>query len=480
MSDTYILKARLAINDEQYKELNKLMGIYCHIQNVMIKHAKNCIANLERDKAYQATRGYKLSKEEITLCNKLMDKYQLDKYMFHKYISKQTKLFKGKVNSHVVQKISDRVWSAVEKYLFYNGEEIHFKQRRKFSSFVNKNNETDIVYKNGMIKINDMYLPVVIRNKDILLKDSLKNNQIKYCQIVRKWHKHKYRYYVYFSFKGNSANKYITQNDTVGIDIGPSTIAVDSNSDTFICELGQGINTIERELFILNRHLDRQRRSNNPDNYNEDGTVKKGKKKWYKSKQMRITEDKIKMLYQKRANKLEYSHNILAKYILSLGNKIIIEDMNWAALAKKAKKTEKNDKGRFKKKKRFGKSIANHAPQKLISLLITKAKACEAEVIQVDCFKTCATQYKHTTGEFIKHSLQERTFNLGNDKIQRDLHSAFNLRHIIISKYNDKIKYSYDNTAMDNDYPLFKYKHDICMQKIKELRKAGQYIPACI
>lgn len=39
----------------------------------MIKHAKKCIANLEKDKAYQATRGHKLSKKEKILCNNLLN-----------------------------------------------------------------------------------------------------------------------------------------------------------------------------------------------------------------------------------------------------------------------------------------------------------------------------------------------------------------------------------------------------------------------
>lgn len=36
--------------------------------------------------------------------------------------------------------------------------------------------------------------------------------------------------------------------------------------------------------------------------------------------------------------------------------------MNFAGLQKRAMNTEKNDKGKFKRKKRFGKSLANKAP----------------------------------------------------------------------------------------------------------------------
>ncbi|NLC07462.1 MAG: hypothetical protein GX755_05820 [Syntrophomonadaceae bacterium] len=36
----------------------------------------------------------------------------------------------------------------------------------------------------------------------------------------------------------------------------------------------------QKEIKQLQRKLDRQRRANNPDNYNPDGTIKKGRLKW--------------------------------------------------------------------------------------------------------------------------------------------------------------------------------------------------------
>ena len=159
-------------------------------------------------------------------------------------------------------------------------------QRRKYKSFVNKNILTGIKSDGKTIKINNICLPIFIRRNDQYLKDILKNNRIKYYQIKREWHKHKYRFYVIFYLEGHSNKQYPTANGNVGIDIGPSTIAYDSEKETNICELGPNVISIERELFILNRRLDRQRRANNPQNYNEDGTIKKDtktfKKCWYK------------------------------------------------------------------------------------------------------------------------------------------------------------------------------------------------------
>ena len=100
--------------------------------------------------------------------------------------------------------------------------------------------------------------------------------------------------------------------------------------------------------------MDRSRRATNPDNYNEDGTVKKQgnkKVKWNKSNHYNKYQKELKDLYRKQADIRKYQHECLANYIISLGNKIYVEKMNFAGLQKRAKNTEKNDNGKFKRKK---------------------------------------------------------------------------------------------------------------------------------
>lgn len=61
----------------------------------------------------------------------------------------------------------------------------------------------------------------------------------------------------------------------VGIDIGTRTIASKNmmlNYQNYV----QKLENIQKEKNKLQRKLDRQRRSNNPNNYNEDGTIKRG------------------------------------------------------------------------------------------------------------------------------------------------------------------------------------------------------------
>ena len=113
--------------------------------------------------------------------------------------------------------------------------------------------------------------------------------KICYNRIIRKYIRNKYKYYVQIVFKGNPPIKLIAETGEikhylgtgdVGLDIGTRTIAISSQSDVKILELADRIQNIEDQKKKLLRKIDRSRRATNPENYNEDGTIKKhGNKK---------------------------------------------------------------------------------------------------------------------------------------------------------------------------------------------------------
>ena len=119
----------------------------------------------------------------------------------------------------------------------------------------------------------------------------------------------------------------------------------------------------------LDRKLERSKRINNPKNYNDDGTVKKGSKRWIYSNRYINLKQKRKDLYRKLASKRKEYQEILANKIISLGVDIKVETMRFNALQKRAKETTINKKnGKFNKKKRFGRSLSNNSPSQLLTL----------------------------------------------------------------------------------------------------------------
>ena len=159
----------------------------------------------------------------------------------------------------------------------------------------------------------------------------------------------------------------------VGIDIGTRTIAYSSRYEVKLLELCPEVENIERKKSIFQRKLDRQRRVNNPNNYNSDGTIKRGiKLDWVKSNKYIKTQNELRELQRKQTDIRRQSHEKLANHIISLGDRILVETMNFKGLQKRSKETTKNKQGKFNKKKRFGKSLANKAPAMLIEMINRK------------------------------------------------------------------------------------------------------------
>ena len=103
-----------------------------------------------------------------------------------------------------------------------------------------------------------------------------------------------------------------------------------------------------------------------------------------------------------------------------------VEDMNYKSLQVRAKKTEISEKtGRYKRKKRFGKSIANRAPAMLLAILDHKLKAKGLRLKRIDTAKVKASQFDHFTQTYTKKTLGTRWNHFEQGKVQRDLYSAF-------------------------------------------------------
>ena len=326
--------------------------------------------------------------------------------------------------------------------------------------------------KDNTILWNGLKIPVVI-DYDNDYEYQAMQSKICYNRIIRKYIRNKYKYYVQIVFKGNPPIKLIAETGEikhymgtgdVGLDIGTRTIAISSQSDVKILELADRIQNIEDQKKKLLRKIDRSRRATNPENYNEDGTIKKhGNKKvlWNQSNHCIKYQNELKELYRKQADIRKYQHECLANYIISLGNKVYVEKMNFAGLQKRAKKTEKNDKGRFKRKKRFGKSLANKAPSMLLTIIDRKLRYYGEKLIEINTSEARASQFNHFDGTYKKKSLSQRWNDFDGLKIQRDMYSAF-----LIMNINDNLKsFNIDkcNERFENFYRL----HNLEVERLK-------------
>ena len=444
-----IYNSLVNITQKRYKEMIKT------------KNYRNLISQLSGDK----TKDKDIWKQ----INDIRKQFGMSEYSFYKDVKRIQHYFSKNIDALTAHSIASNLWKAYEKLFYGNGEYVHYKRYDSLNSLEGNSNAQGIRFRNNEILWNGLKIPVVIDYDNYYENQALKS-EIAYCRIIRKFVRKKYKYYVQIIFKGTPPIKvdnktgevkhYIGEGD-VGIDIGTSTIAYSSTTDVKILELATKVQNIENENRRLLRKMDRSRRATNPDNYNEDGTIKKqGNKKitWNKSNHYFKYQNQLKELYRKQADVRKYQHECLANQIISLGDNIYVEKMNFSGLSKRSTKTEKNDKGKFKRKKRFGKSIGNRAPSMLLEIIDRKLSYYGKRLIKIDTWSAKASQFNHFDGTHNKKKLSQRWNDFNGIRVQRDMYSAFlimnvaeDLKSFDINKCNERFEnfYKLHNLEVD-------------------------------
>lgn len=288
-----------------------------------------------------------------------------------------------------------------------------------------------------------------------------------YATLVPKRIRGKYRVYLHLTIEGKAKPKYDRCNHPrhkygkgiVGADIGTQTVAYTSKTEVGLknlSERGNSIQKSERLERLYYRAMDRSRRATNPQNYNQDGTIKKGKKKWKYSNHYKKLKRKHSELCRINATNRQLAINEDANHLRSLGDTFITEPNNASKLMKRAKETTKNSKGKYNRKKRFGKSIKNRCSGSFQATVEKKFKVTGGTYIEVPNDYR-ASQYDHTADDYIKKKLSDRLYRLKDGTlVQRDWYSSFLL-------------YCYDYKTQDIDKNKCNMEFEIQYNKEKSL-----------
>ena len=250
---------------------------------------------------------------------------------------------------------------------------------------------------------------------------------------------------------GDAPRKYIeSKKSCMGIDPGMSTVAGFSDTRCILEELAPRAKEYDRRICSIQQKTDHKKRLLNPDRYNEDGTVVKSiKKPWTLSKGYLKLRDRLKYEYERKTAYVKQCHEELADRLIADSLDFIVEKMNYSALARRSKKTERQEKEtevkasdgtvktvhKYKKKKRYGRSVNDRSPALFLTILEKK------------CISYGGSQYDHTSGECTKIPLSQRRKLIGGHEVLRDLYSAFLIRNTdddCLSPDRDRCIDSYD------------------------------------
>lgn len=208
----------------------------------------------------------------------------------------------------------------------------------------------------------------------------------------------------------------------VGNDIGPQTLAAVSDSGVRFEKLAAGAQKYEDRNRSGNRAMDRSRRATNPGMYAADGQlmrtdrpaqelVCRGRdgrlhRQWHFSKRYHRLARLRRSLYRQQRELSETRHRELVNRLIGLGSDFNIVKMNWQALAKRARTTKKQKNSKYASKKRFGRSIANRAPGRFVTLYKNKVERLGGTFSEINTRAARASQYDRTSGTCEKRSCQ--------------------------------------------------------------------------
>lgn len=471
---SFILELKLLTSERDERFLSRCFYHAANIHNCVVKHCRKQLAKLRLDPEYK-----RLLKEYISLkddpsgrkdtagkLSAIISTYGLTEYSLHKYVKRKQIPVSRYIGSTVAQKIATDVRRGVEAVLYKDGETLRYARYTGITSFEGKTNTANIVYGNNRLRIGKH--SIAVRPAETEYERTSLGHRVKYCRVIRKVIGTSYHYYVQLVLEGDSPLKHPAGFGRAGLDIGTSTVAFVSASSCKFKVIGAGLTPLEREKARILRAMDRSRRAANPGNYKPDGTIRKSRKIWVYSNNYKRLRMRYAGLCRKYAADLKQEQEILSNSLTVEANHIYVETMNFKALQKRSKETEVKADGRFKSKKRFGRSLQVRAPAAFLSILSRKLARAGGELIKVNTRTFKASQYNHVTDSYEKKSLSQRYNIIEGKRIQRDLYSAFLLK-------NSNNTYDHaDRESCILDYPSFLVKHDAC---VKSIRASGARIP---
>jgi transposase len=433
---TFLLEMPLIVDATQAKHLRAHLEAGRQFYNALLSEGQRRLLRMRADPAWQAARAIPRSRkqERRAAFSALREQYGFSENALHKYAkTARVSWLADHLEAVLAQTLASRAYQALNRVCLGQARRVRFKSRgRGLDSVENKRNDTGLRFvlqnpeegKQGALLWHDERFAARIDWNDPVVKYAL-DHRIKYVRLIRRKASSPsaqgadcqgYRYYVQLALEGLPYHKpkHTAGSDTIGLDTGPSTIAIvprkgEARLDLFCEELTPGEQAIRR----LQRKMDRQRRAANPANYDEKGRPKKRGKQglvWKMSKGYLATRRRKATKERKRKAHRKSLHGCKVHELVHVGSTIHVEKISYRSW-----------------QKRYGKSVGLRAPGMFIDHLRRTVASTGGTLIEHPTRTTKLSQFCHGCGKTVRKLLSQRFHHCacGIGPVQRDLYSAF-------------------------------------------------------
>ncbi|HWZ19806.1 MAG TPA: transposase, partial [Ktedonobacteraceae bacterium] len=402
----------------------------------VLSEGQRRLRQMKADPVWQAARAIPRSRkqERAAAFSALREQYGFSEYALHAYATTARCSFLAEhLEAVLAQTLATRAYRALNRVCLGQAKRVRFKRKsRRLDSIENKRNDTGLRFvlqrpeagHRGYLLWKEDQLQAIIDWNDPVVKHGL-DQHIKYARLIRRRASSPraqgadgegYRYFVQLVLTGVPYRKpkHAVGSDIVGVDLGPSTIALVAQQGAASLEtLCEELILPEQWIRRLQRKMDRQRRAANPERYEGRGRIKKAGQQrlpWKQSHNYERTRRRKAEKERKLAAHRKSLHGRKVHEIVSQGKTVIVEKISYQAW-----------------QKQYGRSVGLRAPGMFMELLKRTVASTGGILIEVKTQKTKLSQFCHGCGKTVKKPLSQRWHMCacGVGPIQRDLYSAF-------------------------------------------------------
>jgi len=432
---TFLLELPLEVNAQQAKRVRTHLEAARCLYNALLGEARSRLRRMRADPAWDAARAIPRSQKAArqTAFAQMRTHYGFSEYALHEYAKRARCTWIAEhIDSTMAQVLATRAYQAVNRVCQGKARAVRFKSRgRGLDSVEGKRNDTGMRFVHhpetagqGFLLWGTERLPARIDLDDAVVAHGL-GCRIKYARLVRRNASSPrakgadltgQRYAVQLILEGQPLlkSKHRPGQDTLGLDLGPSTLAVvPRQGQPQLLQLAEEVRLDARTRRRLQRKLDRQRRANNPQHYDAKGRIRrhKGQRlRWHESQGYRETRRRLANEARRLAAHRKSLHGRLVHELVRVGNTIIIEKVSYRGW-----------------QKRYGTSVGLRAPGMLVEQLKRTVAKTGGILSEVSTYHTKLSQYCHGCGTYHQKALADRWHQCpcGIGPVQRDLYSAF-------------------------------------------------------
>lgn len=413
---SFVCEVPLRVSPAQERVLLARLEAARQVYNACLGEAKRRVGLVRQSKAFQRART--LQRDDPTrraLFAQARVASACSEYGLHAYADQLRQSWLGDhLDSNTCQKLATRAYAAANRLLLGTTRRVRFKGRHQLDTVEGKTNSSGLRWRGTQVEWNGLVLPALLDPRDRVQAHGLAC-PVKYVRLVRRKLGERNRYYAQLVCQGVPYQKPQHQvgSGIVGLDLGPSALAVVAEQQALLQPFCPEVAPEARAMRRLDRKLDRQRRANNPTNYDERGRVKRGAKRWKVSGRQRKVQARRREVYRKLAATRKRSHGQLAHRVLALGSTFHLEQLSYRAW-----------------QRTYGKSVQLCAPGVFVERLSRLAASAGGTIVLINPWRARLSQACHCGRTKKKARSQRWHVCPCGTSAQRDLFSAYLARFV--------------------------------------------------